>query len=218
MGSAYDWSLAEKLFEENATAFEIAKRLGCSRALVQIWAKRTNRVWPPRGCRTIPRDMYDEIERRLRSGEILQDVADSIDVFVETLRKFALRRGIPFSNRAEKSRPRIVGGTLDRQGYVLLRVQADGEYGYLIRANTRNDAYGYAPLHRMRMHDKLGRKLLPGEVVHHVDGDIYNNSPANLEVYESNGEHLKETLKGKTPNWSEEGKRRMTGRPRNPRP
>ena len=162
--------------------------------------------------------MYDEIERRLRSGEILQDVADSIDVFVETLRKFALRRGIPFSNRAEKSRPRIVGGTLDRQGYVLLRVQADGEYGYLIRSNTRNDAYGYAPLHRMRMHDKLGRKLLPGEVVHHVDGDIYNNSPANLEVYESNGEHLKETLKGKTPNWSEEGKRRMTGRPRNPRP
>ncbi len=65
---------------------------------------------------------------------------------------------------------------------------------------------------------KLGRYLLPAEVVHHKKG--FDNHPSNLEVYSSNGEHLAETLKGKIPNWTPEGKRRIlesVRRPRGPR-
>jgi hypothetical protein len=33
------------------------------------------------------------------------------------------------------------------------------------------------------MQETLGRQLLPGENVHHKDGDKQNNSPENLELW-----------------------------------
>jgi len=32
--------------------------------------------------------------------------------------------------------------------------------------------------------------LLPGQVVHHIDGDVANNEPNNLMVFNSNSEHI----------------------------
>lgn len=40
----------------------------------------------------------------------------------------------------------------------------------------------YFPLHRLVMEWKMGRKLVEGEVVHHIDGDTLNNNPNNLEL------------------------------------
>lgn len=37
-------------------------------------------------------------------------------------------------------------------------------------------------MHRVVAEQKIGRALLPGEVVHHKDGDKWNNNPDNLEV------------------------------------
>lgn len=45
-------------------------------------------------------------------------------------------------------------------------------------------------LHRYLMEQKLGRKLLSTEIVHHCDGDKHNNNIKNLEVV-SRGEHMK---------------------------
>lgn len=45
-------------------------------------------------------------------------------------------------------------------------------------------------VHRVVAEQKLGRKLLPGEVVHHIDGDRLNNHPDNLMVFSSQAEHL----------------------------
>lgn len=212
-----DWDLVRKLYNQKLSDTEIASRMGCTPAAVGYWRKKNKLPrWYPEGC--IPPDRYEEIESRLRAGELLQSIADDLHVYIETVRKFAIRRRIEYAKPEVKYKPQIIGGTLDRSGYVLLRVKADSEYGYLIRANTRNLEYGYAPLHRMRMHDKLGRKLEPGEVVHHIDGDIYNNSPANLEVYESNAQHLAASLAGKRPNWTPEGWARMTSPKPIPRP
>lgn len=44
--------------------------------------------------------------------------------------------------------------------------------------------------HRVVAEQKIGRALQPGEIVHHVDGDLRNNSPDNLEVM-TQGEHMR---------------------------
>lgn len=52
-------------------------------------------------------------------------------------------------------------------------------YGYLRVWDI--DHYAYA--HALVMEWKLGRKLLPGENVHHLDGNKLNNLPENLELW-----------------------------------
>ena len=46
-------------------------------------------------------------------------------------------------------------------------------------------------VHRWVEEKKLGRKLKPGEVVHHRDGNPLNNSPNNLIVYPNQSTHMK---------------------------
>lgn len=63
--------------------------------------------------------------------------------------------------------------------------------------------------HRLVMEQVLGRYLLPTEVVDHIDGQRANNDPSNLRVFASNREHLAATLKGRLPNWTEDGQARI---------
>ena len=48
--------------------------------------------------------------------------------------------------------------------------------------------------HRLVIERKLGRKLLPTEVVHHIDGNPLNNHEDNLEVLPSHSDHIKHHL------------------------
>jgi len=50
-----------------------------------------------------------------------------------------------------------------------------------------DDTYTYE--HILQAERKLGRKLKPGETVHHIDEDKKNNSIDNLMVFSSNAEH-----------------------------
>jgi hypothetical protein len=45
-------------------------------------------------------------------------------------------------------------------------------------------------MHRVVMEKVLGRKLLSSEVVHHHDGDKWNNNPSNLSVM-TQADHLR---------------------------
>lgn len=45
--------------------------------------------------------------------------------------------------------------------------------------------------HRQVAEQTLGRDLLPGEIVHHIDGDKRNNDPSNIMVFPSQAEHVR---------------------------
>ncbi len=44
--------------------------------------------------------------------------------------------------------------------------------------------------YRKIMEEKIGRKLLPTEVVHHIDGNHKNDNIDNLMLFKSNEEHI----------------------------
>ena len=73
------------------------------------------------------------------------------------------------------------GKTIDRWGYILVKRK---KHPY---ANPN----GYVRQHRLVMEKHLGRYLLPTEKVHHIDGNKQNNKIKNLELLNSQSEHIK---------------------------
>lgn len=55
--------------------------------------------------------------------------------------------------------------------------------------------------HRVVAEQKIGRALLPGEVVHHLNGDKLDNRPENLQILTGQAEHAK-VSKRKRGRWS----------------
>ncbi len=67
-----------------------------------------------------------------------------------------------------------------RTGMSLFACAVDRQHGHL-RVHLRDGMKGKQFLHRLVAHDVMGHDLT-GRVVHHIDGDVNNNDPANLEV------------------------------------
>ena len=57
-----------------------------------------------------------------------------------------------------------------------------GTSGWYIKINGKHE-------HRILAEQLLGRLLLPGEVVHHKDGNKQNNAPDNIEIFKNQSEH-----------------------------
>lgn len=72
-----------------------------------------------------------------------------------------------------------------------------GKGGYVLvlsKDHPNADSQGYVPEHRLVAEQVLGRYLTKEEIVHHIDGNPTNNQPSNLEVFDSNGNHVSTTI------------------------
>lgn len=146
-------------------------------------------------------------------GWTLQRIADFLGQNQKVVNKVAKRNGFQMRRTGPASgegHPKWKGGrNIDKDGYVLIY-----RPGHPSSPNGKK----YVREHRLVMEQVLGRYLLPTEVVHHVNGCKTDNRPENLEVFQSNGEHLSETLRGKCPNWTPEGRERILHAVRNRQP
>ena len=124
-------------------------------------------------------------EARLSHDETAAHFGVSIPTLTRTMRALGLRsvkgRGSPM----EKNPFWKGGRTKDADGYILVK-SPDHPH-----ANNN----GYVREHRLVMEKKIGRYLLPSEVVHHDDEDHSNNDPSNLFLHASNGEHIREHMR-----------------------
>lgn len=86
----------------------------------------------------------------------------------------------PRKGLAADKNPNWKGGrTVASNGYVLVKIPQ----------HPLADSRGYVYEHRLVAEKKLGRPLLPGEIVHHLDGNKQNNSEENIEVVQDIAHH-----------------------------
>jgi len=139
-----------------------------------------------------------------RDGFFSREIAEAMGISPKAVQKVWRRYNFPslhnYSPPIREERPNWEGGVKIVKGYAYSRTPW----------HPRASKYGgYVAVHRLVMEKKLGRYLTKTEVVDHIDGNPTNNHPDNLRVFPNNAEHLRVTLKGKCPNWTEDGKRRL---------
>lgn len=90
------------------------------------------------------------------------------------------------------------GRHINKDGYASVICPADHK--------TMANKNGRVLEHRLVMAQKIGRNLRAREVVDHIDGIKLHNDPSNLRLFACNADHLRATISGNVPQWSEAGK------------
>jgi hypothetical protein len=191
-------------YEAGESFRALCRSLGFGESAVRRWVRlsgariRPGRPKPPPLDPTLLRAWSAE---GLSCLDIAQRVGNCSDEYVrDTMVRLGIHRRPQHAGaRPERNHFWAGGRTIDKHGYVLVKAND----------HPHATATGYVREHRLVMERVLGRYLDPKEVVDHIDGNTSNNDPANLRLFASNAEHLRATLKGKCPKWTEDGKRRI---------
>lgn len=134
-----------------------------------------------------------------KSSEIALILGDTAKYVQRTMKKFDLPRLAQGAQSGDKNPAWVSGRIIDNDGYATVPCPD----GHTSRKSGRISE------HRLVMEVKLGRALLPIEIVDHIDGLHLHNHPSNLRLFASNAEHLRATITGQVPKWSPEGLERM---------
>lgn len=163
---------------------------------------RHNKIdWPVEQMR-----QWYEVERKT-----VAEIGRLLGRSSKAVNKACKRFGFQMRRRGPKSgseHPGWKGGRVpDKSGYILLHRPEHPDSNH----------NGYIREHRLVAEQMLGRRLLPTEVVHHKNDVHDDNRPENLQVFDTNADHLRETLAGKCPKWTPEGRQRLLAAIRKPR-
>lgn len=160
-------------------------------------AKRfvTNRIW------LFNAYWHDEL--------FAKDIAKKLKIDAATVHRWMKKLNIPIRNKAETNRLKIKRNPALRQPAWKPK---EGERSPNWRGGEiiagRGYIYVYCPnhptapkkkyvlKHRLIMEKHLGRYLSSREVVHHINGNHFDNRLENLRLYPSQKEHMKLHKKG----------------------
>ena len=160
--------------EHQRTAF-LGAMTGRKRSPEEIASMRAS--WTPerrklQSERMQGHEVSDETKRKISENHRAKNIRPSHEAQV----KSNAGRGIREKNPSWRG-----GTTIYPNGYRLLYRPE----------HPRAHPNGYVYEHILVAEATLGRPLVKGEVVHHIDHDRLNNSPDNLQVFVSHSEHLR---------------------------
>lgn len=164
----------------------IAKGRSCSSYPIVDVLKRAGVAFRPGKLRLTKKDK-DEIRRLYDSGKTIADVARATGRHFNTVRIFLKREHalVLRTKQIGPGGPHWQGGRTAWNGYPYLWVAPNDPLASMATAA------GYVAENRLTMARMLGRPLLPTETVHHIDGDIKNNTPGNLQLRQGkHGKHV----------------------------
>lgn len=135
----------------------------------------------------------------IRSSTEIADMLNENAKYVQKMMlKFDLPRRVQSAVPSHRNGFYKVGRHINKDGYASVICPKK----WILMANLN----GRILEHRLVVAQKIMRNLLPLEVVDHIDGIRLHNDPLNLRLFSSNAEHLRLTLSGSIPKWSDSGK------------
>jgi len=148
----------------------------------------------------------EQIRQWIADGKTHKWIGEQLGVRAVQISKVCKKHGIKCQRtgpRAGAGHPEWKGGRVIEKKTGAVLIYSPGH-----PCQRKNTKYIYE--HRLVMEQHLGRYLRPDEVVHHKNKNTSDNRIENLELFASNSEHLRKELNGKVPNWTEDGKHRIS--------
>lgn len=171
----------------------------------------------------------DALAAEYEAGASLPDLAKFYGISVSTIRRRIIRAGGSIRGKSEAAKLAVENGSYSRRkvgarNYTpefCKKISDHRKAWWAERAKgTRINSNGYMEytqgdmegrlVHVVEMEKRIGRRILPDEVVHHIDGNRSNNESDNLALMTSSGHsrmhRLQEAMDGRAPLRSQDGK------------
>lgn len=166
----------------------------CDRYRVELQKQPTYNQWS--------QDQIDLCLRLYDAGLTENEIQHQMGVTHKSTKKYLRAAGRPSRPRGQQGAANHYwrgGRQVDKHGYILVY---SPDHPHRDSANRVRE-------HRLVLERHLGRYLLPEEVVDHINGDTSDNRVENLRLFPNNAAHLRATLKGRVPKWTEDGQAKI---------
>lgn len=162
---------------------ELARAFKCSQCTIDRMLQRLGLWVSPKGLERVgaryTMDQKREMASRYESGDTIYKIAKAFHANPQLIWSILKAAGVEFRDKAWRG-----GRVAAPGGYIAVR--ADSEDPIASAMATVN---GYVLEHRLIVARSLGRSLVKGETVHHINGDKCDNRLENLQL--RNGNHGK---------------------------
>lgn len=167
---------------DGKTSTEIAEKLGAKTKTVTKFCNNHG-IFLEQPL--VLRDIHDILVSMVEKGMSTTEMSDEVGFTANSIGKYCKANGLVVKDKYH------TGVVITHGGYK--QVYTPG--------HVDADKAGYVREHRLVMSEKIGRALVKGEVVHHVNGDKLDNRLENLELT-TLSEHASEHARNGDTGWA----------------